>query len=177
MSNHSGLRSRLAVSVEVLASDATPEIIESARSLLLEYGRFVTEAEGPAHFCFGTLQEEIDSLPDTYRNQGGEMLLAYADGQPAGCVTWRAIPGIDGACEMRRLWTRETLRGLNLGEKLVLAAVDHATLAGYNAMYLDTFPGTMRSAFELYLRLGFEPCGPYNDSRYEGIAFMRRPLK
>ncbi|MBV8450716.1 MAG: GNAT family N-acetyltransferase [Deltaproteobacteria bacterium] len=167
----------MAISIEVLAHDAPSHTIECACALLREYGRFVIQAEGAAHFCFGKLQEEIDGLPDTYRNQGGEMLLAYADGQPAGCVTWRAIPGMGGACEMKRLWTRETLRGLNLGEKLVLAAVDHATLAGYNAMYLDTFPGTMRSAFELYLRLGFEPCGPYNDSRYEGIAFMRRPLK
>jgi hypothetical protein len=28
----------------------------------------------------------------------------------------------------------------------------------------------------MYLRLGFTPCDPYNDSTFEGIVFMRRPL-
>lgn len=166
----------LAVSMEVLESDASPQTIESARVLLLEYGRFVTEAEGPAHFCFGNLQEEIDGLPNTYRNQGGEMLLAYVDGQAAGCVTYRAVPAIPGACEMKRLWARPEFRGLGLGEQLVLTAMDHATRAGFDAMYLDTFPATMKPAFEMYLRLGFAPCSAYNDIRYEGIVFMRRVL-
>jgi len=84
----------LLVSIEALAADAGPQVIEDARALLLEYGRFVTEAEGDAHFCFDKLQGEMDALPDFYRRQGGEMLLAYVDGPAAGCVTYRAIPRI-----------------------------------------------------------------------------------
>ena len=167
----------MAISIEVLAHDAPPHIIESARALLLEYGRFVTEAEGPAHFCFGKLQQEIDGLPDFYRKQGGEMLLAYVGAQPGACVTWRAIPDIGGGCEMKRLWVRPAFRGLGAGEQLVGAAIEHATQAGFDAIYLDTFPETMKSACDMYRRLGFVPCDPYNDSTYEGIVFMRRPLK
>jgi putative acetyltransferase len=167
----------LAISIEVLGSDASAQAIETARTLLLEYGRFVTEAEGPTHFRFGALQEEIDGLPNTYRKQGGEMILAHVDCQAAGCVTWRAIPGIPGACEMKRLWVRPASRAFGLGEKLILAAIDHAARAGFDAMYLDTFPGTMKSAYGMYQRLGFTPCDAYSDSVYEGIVFMRRVLE
>jgi len=58
----------------------------------------------------------------------------------------------------------------------VLTAIGHASSAGFDAMYLDTFPGTMKSAFKMYLRLGFKPCAPYNESDFDGIVFMRRPL-
>jgi GNAT superfamily N-acetyltransferase len=166
----------LAVSIEVLGRDATPDSIETARVLLLEYGRFVIAAEGAAQFCFGKLQEEVDGLPDTYRKRGGEMLLAYADCEAAGCVTWRALSSIVNTCEMKRFWVRPSFRGLGIGERLLLAAIEQAAQAGFDAMYLDTFPGTMKSAFDMYLRLGFTPCDPYADI-YEGIVFMRRSLK
>jgi ribosomal protein S18 acetylase RimI-like enzyme len=161
----------------VLESDAAPEAVEAARAMLLEYGRFVTEAEGPTHFCFGTLQEEVDGLPDHYRKQGGEMLLAYVDGQAAGSVVWRGLSSIPGGCEMKRLWVRPAFRGLKLGERLVLTTIEHATHAGFDAMYLDTFPATMKAAFEMYLRFGFMPCDPYNENIFDGVVFMRRELK
>ncbi|MBV8437135.1 MAG: GNAT family N-acetyltransferase [Silvibacterium sp.] len=166
----------MAVSIELLAHDASPPAIASARDLLLEFGRFVTRAEGAERFGWDKLQEEVDGLPDTYRHQNGEMLLAYADGQPAGCVTWRDIPAIPGACEMKRLWVRPAFRGLGLGEQLILTAIERATRAGFDAMYLDTFPGTMKSAFDMYRRLGFAKCEAFNDSAYEGVVFMRRAL-
>jgi putative acetyltransferase len=166
----------LAVSVEVLDSDAAPRTIEAARALLLEYGHFVTEAEGPAHFCFGKLHEEINGLPDYYRNQGGQILLAYVDREVAGCVTWHALSSIVSTCEMKRLWVRPAFRGLGVGERLVVAAITHAEQAGFEAMYLDTFPGTMKSAFDMYRRLGFMPCDPYSDSVFDGVVFMRRAL-
>ena len=162
--------------IEALATDASPQAVEDARALLLEYGRFVTEAEAPAHFCYGKLQEEMDGLPDFYRRQRGEMLVAYVEGTPAGCVTWREIPSIGGGCEMKRLWVRPEFRGVKLSVGLVLAAIERAAMGGFDAMYLDTFPATMRSAYEMYLRLGFSPCAPYHDSNFEGLVFMRRPL-
>ncbi len=167
----------MAITIEVLGGDATSQNIETARALLLEYGRFVTEAEGAAHFCFGKLQEEVDGLPDSYRSHGGDMLVANVDGNAAGCVTYRGITAVAGGCEMKRLWVRPAFRGSGLGEQLVLSAIERATEAGFSAMYLDTFPATMRSAFEMYLRLGFEPCDPYNDSAFEGIVFMRCSLR
>ena len=166
----------MAITIEVLGPGASPQSVESARALLLEYGRFVTEAEGAPHFCFGKLQEEVDRLPDSYSKQGGEMLVAYVDGIAAGCVTWRSLSSVVNTCEMKRFWVRPAFRGLGLGERLVLAAVEQAAQAGFEAMYLDTFPGTMKSAYDMYRRLGFTPCDPFNDSAFEGVLFMRRPL-
>ena len=165
----------MAITIEALGAGASPQAIEDARALLLEYGRFVTEAEGAAHFCFGKLREEVDGLPDSYRKQGGDMLVAHSDGEAAGCVTYRGITNISGGCEMKRLWVRPAFRGTGLGERLVVSAIERAA-AGFNEMYLDTFPATMKSAYEMYLRLGFTPCDPYNDSDFDGIVFMRRTL-
>lgn len=167
----------MAITIEALGSEASPQEIESARALLLEYGRFVTEAEGPAHFCYGKLEHEMNGLPDFYRNYRGQMLLAHVDGAAAGCVTWRTLSSVVNTCEMKRFWVRPAFRGLGVGERLVVTAIEQAAEAGFDAMYLDTFPGTMRSAFEMYLRLGFAPCDPYNDSTFEGIVFMRRLLR
>jgi putative acetyltransferase len=166
----------MAIHIEVLRPEAGPQAIIDARVLLLEYGRFVSEAEGAAHFCFGRLHEEVDGLPDFYRKQGGEMLLAYVDGAAAGCVTWRTLSSVVNSCEMKRCWVRPAFRSLGLGERLVLAAIEQAAQGGFEAMYLDTFPGTMKSAYNMYRRLGFTPCDPYNDSDFDGIVFMRRPL-
>jgi len=177
MLSRSRPRFALAASIGALGSDAAPQTIEIARALLLEYGRFVTEAEGAAHFCFGKLEEEVNGLPDSYRRQGGDMLVAYVDGEAAGCVTYRGLPAVAGGCEMKRLWVRPAFRGSGLGEQLVLNVIERAALAGFDAMYLDTFPATMRSAFEMYLRLGFDPCDAYNNSAFEGISFMRRALR
>lgn len=166
----------MATSIETLGSDANPQTIEVARALLFEYGRFVTDAEGAAHFCFGKLQEEVDGLPDSYRGQGGDMLVGYLDGEAAGCVTFRGISTVARGCEMKRLWVRPAFRGSGLGEQLVLSVIERAGQAGFDAMYLDTFPATMRPAFEMYRRLGFEQCDAYNDNAYEGVVFMRRSL-
>ncbi len=166
----------MAITIEALGPGASPQAIENARALLLEYGRFVTEAEGAPHFCFGKLQEEVDGLPDCYRKQGGDMLVAHSDGEAAGCVTYRGITNISGGCEMKRLWMRPAFRGTGLGERLVVSAIERAAAAGFNAMYLDTFPATMKSAYNMYRRLGFAPCDPYNDSRFESVVFMRRLL-
>jgi len=167
----------LVTSIEVLAQDAPPHTIETARALLLEYGRFVTAVEGAERFGWDKLQAEVDALPGTYRNQSGEMLLADAGGVPAGCVAWRALTTIARACEMKRLWVRADFRGLKLGEELALTAIQHAALAGFDAIYLDTFPASMKPAFDMYLRLGFTPCNPFNDSRYDGVVFMRLSLR
>jgi len=97
---------------------------------------------------------------------------------PAGFVAWRALPAAvaPDSCELKRLWVRTPARGLSLGRKLTLAAIERARAAGYKAIYLDTAPASMGAAHRLYLELGFEPCARYNDNPVEGLVYLSRTL-
>ncbi len=173
--------------IEVVDERSAAATVETAREMLLEYGRFVLAAEGPARFCFGKLEDEAKGLPESYRQQGGELLLAWVKPErnattdvteevAAGCVSYRALKTRPGGCEMKRLWVRPGFRGLGIGEQLTQALLERAREAGFEAVYLDTFPKAMGSAYAMYLRLGFEECEPYHASATVGMVFMRRGL-
>lgn len=164
------------ISLETLGEASDAAAVAAARELLLEYGHFVLEAEGAARFCFGKLQDEVDGLPGNFSEMGGGFLLAWVDGAAAGCVTYRAMPGVEGGCEMKRLWLRTAYRGLGLGERLTLELFDQARGVGYSAVYLDTMPASMGRAYRMYERLGFAVCAPYHDGVADGVVFMRRGL-
>jgi ribosomal protein S18 acetylase RimI-like enzyme len=177
------------IRIEGLSPASDAAAVEAGRALLLEYGRFVLESEGPARFCFGKLEQEVAGLPDGFAAQRGELLLAWVDGVAAGCVTYRALSaGSDtgsntgsefgsGACEMKRLWVRPAFRGSGLGERLVEALLERARDAGFKAVCLDTVPANMGSAYRMYLRLGFAECAPYHENFMDGLTFMRRSLE
>jgi len=147
--------------------------VGAARELLLEYGRFVLAAKGPAQFCFGALEDEANGLPGSYQGQGGELLLALIDGAVAGCAGYRAMKNRPGSCEMKRLWVRAAFRGQGLGKHLTVEVMERARAAGYSAVYLDTVPETMGPAYQMYLRNGFTRCDHFNESAIEGIVYMQ----
>lgn len=162
--------------IEVLDETSSPASVDAGRDLLLEYGRFVLSAEGPARFCFGKLEEEARGLPAGYAALRGAFLLAWVNGAAAGCVTYRALAAVPGACEMKRLWVRPEFRGLHLGERLILELFERARAAGFTSVCLDTVPETMAAAYRMYLRLGFVECPPFHESATAGMLFMRRNL-
>lgn len=154
--------------------------IDEARALMLEYGRFVIAQPGAARFCFGSLEMEAAELPQSYLEQGGGSLLARVDGKAQGFVAWRALEATEiveaDSWEMKRLWVRAEARGLGLGQILSQAVLDRAVAAGRRAVYLDTAPASMGAAHRIYLALGFEPCGAYNDNLVEGLAYLKKRL-
>jgi len=167
-------------SVEITEiSAASPDtILNEARALLLEYGRFVIAQPGAARFCFGTLEKEAAGLPLSYQEQDGGCLLARVEREPAGFVAWRRLSAAvaPNACELKRLWVRPNARGLGLGRALTQRTLDRAAEAGYKAVYLDTAPASMASAYRLYLQMGFAPCAPYNDNPVEALEYMMKRL-
>jgi len=76
---------------------------------------------------------------------------------------------------MKRLYVRSTTRGSGVGRALVEAATVRARELGYAAMRLDTLP-TMDAAQALYLSLGFQEIGRYNDNPIEGVLFFELRL-
>ena len=151
-----------------LREAVSPAEIEIARALFVEY-----EKSLGISLCFQNFDAELAGLPGAYAAPEGRLLLAFADGEPAGCVALRKLE--DGICEMKRLWVRPGLRGSRLGRRLVEAILAEARTAGYRAVRLDTLP-SMREAQGLYVSLGFVDIPPYNDHPIEGTRFMELTL-
>jgi len=142
--------------VELSIAQATTELqIEAVRELIREYTAWAfTLVEGSADApTFQGLDAELAALPGAYAPPAGRLLLAMRDGEPAGCVCFK---GHDGTtCELKRLYVRPTMRGLNLGWKLVSTLVEEARRAGYRRMVLDSHE-SMKKAHELYRSAGFK---------------------
>jgi GNAT superfamily N-acetyltransferase len=146
-----------------------PDQIDSTRELFREY-----EAWVEVDLCFQSFEQELAALPGKYAPPDGRLLLAYQDGQLAGCVALRKIE--DGVCEMKRLFVRPAFHGKGLGRKLIESILSEARDLGYKRMRLDTLPPRMNKAIALYRRLGFREIEPYYDNPVEGALFMELDL-
>ncbi len=121
-------------------------------------------------------------MPGPYAPPGGVLLLAFVDGNAAGCCALKplrpAAPAVPGerAIELKRLWVEPRTRGLGLGLRLMQAAIAHAATLGCTAIYLDTVPAAMPEANRLYASLGFEEVDRYNENPVKQVVFFRKSL-
>src|SRR6185369_13382559 len=90
----------------------TADQVELARQLFREY-----EAWLEISLCFQNFESELAGLPGDYAEPEGRLLLAYVDGELAGCVALRNLGA--GVCEMKRLFLRTEFRGRGLGRELI----------------------------------------------------------
>ena len=118
---------------------------------------------------FQNFAEELKGLPGAYAPPSGVLLLCRVDGKAAGCVAVRRITDEDA--EMKRLFVRDSLRGLGCGERLARRAIRWAQRAGYHRVLLDTLP-SMSAAHQLYQRLGFQETSAYRFNPVKGARFM-----
>lgn len=144
------------------------EHIEQIRTLFVEYA----ESLGFS-LCFQDFDKELAGLPGDYSAPTGCLLLAWADGEMAGCVALRRLA--DRVCEMKRMYIRPAFRGKGLGRKLAEAVVRRADAMGYRRMRLDTLP-VMKEAIELYRSMGFGTIEPYYRNPIEGALYMELDL-
>lgn len=147
----------------------TSEQIAQARALFEEYG-----ASLGFSLCFQSFDKELAGLPGDYAPPSGRLLLAYVDGQPAGCV---ALHRHDGdAAEMKRLFVRPGFRGHQLGRQLLDRLISEAKGIGYTSIRLDTVPSVMGKAVELYRAYGFNEIAAYRPNPMEGALYMELQL-
>ncbi len=134
------------------------------RELLLEYATTLQ-----VDLSFQKFDDEIKQLDTFYE----VILIARFSDEPAGCVALRRLePHI---CEMKRLFVRETFRGLGIGKALAEAVIAEARQRGYAQMRLDTLP-IMHTAMALYEALGFQETAAYRFNPIEGSRFMELTL-
>jgi GNAT superfamily N-acetyltransferase len=156
-----------------LSKPDSPEALDATREILREYA----ESLG-IDLCFQGFEAELAALPGDYAEPGGMLLLAYVDGELAGCGAMRPMSDVDyaNACEMKRLYVRRAFRRFGLGRVLAEALLDYAMQAGYSAMLLDTLDD-MEAARELYASLGFEEIPPYYYNPIPGAHYLKAELQ
>ncbi len=155
-----------------LLTPATREQLDAARQLFREYA-----ANLGVDLCFQGFEAELAALPGDYAAPHGALLLAYVEGELAGCGAMRPIAGTDyaNACEMKRLYVRRAFRRFGLGRALASALIARAIEAGHSVMLLDTLD-EMESARGLYAMLGFEEIPPYYYNPIAGAHYLKCEL-
>ena len=156
-----------AQSIQLTPADAN-EKIPVVRELFLEYA-----ASLGIDLCFQGFDEELRTLPGGYAPPAGRLYIAKVEADAAGCVALRRLS--EHACEMKRLYIKDSFRGLGLGRLLAEAVIRDARGIGYEVMCLDTLP-LMGTAIGLYRKLGFKEIAPYRDNPVPGALFFELNL-
>lgn len=127
--------------------------------------------------CFQGFADELAGLPGDYAPPGGELVLAWAEGEAVGCGAMRALPGVDhpNACELKRVYVQPQARGMGLGRQITEHLIERARAAGYGCMLLDTLDD-MATARDLYASLGFVEVAPYYFNPIAGAHYLKLAL-
>lgn len=142
--------------------------LAAARELFLEYANTLGVDLG-----FQGFDSELAELPGRYAPPEGRLLLAWVEGELAGCAALR--PLLPMMAEMKRLYVRPRFRGVALGRSLAEAIIAEARSIGYRSIRLDTLP-SMAAARRLYQSLGFREIEPYTANPVPGTAFLELDL-
>lgn len=137
------------------------------RALLIEYGDLIGENlqvhYGYAYDFTRTPQHVDEFLAhlSQFMPPNGRYLMAMADGQLAGMGAMRRLS--DSIAEFKRLYVRESHRGLGIGKQLLLTLLQCAEADGYQTVRLNSFKFWV-AANTLYQRLGFQPINHYPEA-------------
>jgi len=156
-----------------LAPAREPAHYDAARALFREYADQLG-----VDLCFQGFEAELAGLPGDYQEPGGTLLLAWVDGELAGCCALRPIEDVDyaNAAEMKRLFVRKAFRGFGLGRQLAEAVLEAAVRLGYDSVLLDTLDD-MEAARALYEDLGFVEIPPYYHNPLPGAHYLKVELR
>jgi len=71
----------------------------------------------------------------------------------AGIYPSNGLP--PGVCELVKMYLIPSVRGMGLGQQLIKQCIEFARSAGYNQVYLESFP-ELQKALRVYEKFGFE---------------------
>lgn len=156
-----------------IVATTTPEMLETARALLVEYGDWL-RAEGMIFpRKLRAYRGQLALLPGCFAPPDGCFFVAMYREEAAGCAALRKMS--DKICEMKRLYVRPAFRGMGIGRSLAEAIIAEARKIRYARIRLHT-TRSMVAANSLYASLGFEGVRPYEGTLIEDPVFMELPL-
>ena len=122
---------------------------------------------------FQDFTSELRNIHVQYSRPKGALLIAYIDGDAAGCVGVRELS--DKIAELKRMFVRPEFRNFKIGVKLLSLILDISRELGYSKIRLDTLPD-MVQAQKLYRSFGFSEIQSYRYNPIEGTVYMEREL-
>ena len=149
-----------------------PEVV---RELFKEYTEILVAGDPDfrQYLNVQNFDEEVRDLEYKYGQPEGRLYLAYVDGEAAGCMALKKFD--ETSCEIKRLYVRSRFRGHRIGEQMVEQLIADAREIGYTHILLDTLP-FLRTAIQMYLRMGFSEIPSYNGSPMENLIYMKYEL-
>ena len=149
-----------------------PEVV---RELFSEYTEMLVagDPDFAAYLKLQKYDDEVLHLEHKYGEPAGRLYLVYCGEEVAGCVGLKKLD--ETSCEIKRLYVRARFRGHKLGEQMVERLMADAREIGYTCILLDTLP-FLRTAIQMYLRMGFYEIPSYNGSPMEHLIYMKYEL-
>ncbi|MGH7025431.1 MAG: GNAT family N-acetyltransferase [Caulobacteraceae bacterium] len=127
-----------------------PRFAVAFKALNLAWIRRDYELEAKDHEILGDPQGQVVA-------KGGQVLIALANGEPAGCCALLAMA--DGGFEIAKMAVGEAFRGRGLAKALMAACIARARAAGAPRLYLESNLKQV-AALGLYRAFGFEDLPP-----------------
>lgn len=131
--------------------------------------RLIQQADDPGLACIirdtliefgvnrpGTAFEDkvVDHLSGFYSIPGTIYYVVCQAGKIIGGAGIYSLEGVNGYCELQKMYLLPTARGKGLGFILLARCLEFARESGYTTCYLETMP-EFKSAIRLYESLGF----------------------
>jgi ribosomal protein S18 acetylase RimI-like enzyme len=124
------------------------------------------------------VRDSEESFRNSYFRDGGGLWLAQAplgpEQEAVGCIAMRALPRMERAAEVKRLYVRPEWRGRGIADALLDELERYAMECGIGTLYLDS-KDDLQAALRFYRRRGYQSCARYNDNP-QATVFMRKQL-
>ncbi len=104
--------------------------------------------------------EEFRDMAGFYSLPHGIFLIGRVDGRPAGSMGIRLLDA--DTAELKRVWVTPEARGRGLAPRMLERSFDAARVLGATRLRLETEPGLMATAVEMYIKAGFERIPHYS---------------
>ncbi len=113
---------------EIRIERASPQQPEQALELIEEYYEALE----------AVMRDDRTTIVRYMADTNSAVWVARAGSFPAGYIVYGALPGIDSAGELKRLYVRPAFRGRGVAKELLRVAEDFACARNLCNIYLDT---------------------------------------
>jgi len=147
-----------------------PAHFERFKELLQDYAGH--DLADPQH---SSIWRDMAQLPGRYAPPQGQVLLAYRDGELAGCGAF--VTSLEPSlAEIKRVYVRPAFRRQGLARVLTLALAEQAGQKAFQTAGICTWPDNS-AALALYQQLGFVPISSFREADKSHLVFLGLPLR